>query len=329
MREIRERIDKVLETMEKRKDRFLTWLSRTEAPPMDRPMARRLGKVSRTSSPFPHSDVRFISKIYGIPTAHEEAWRALVNSLTWPIQEFTSVYRKVQGTSTSLATEPVEGEVPEEEAPEGLAIEVLSMLAIHDYPWNRLVGSVLIDSIQERIHVLFIILSLAFDALDEAGSVSGWYWFVEDLLNCTRGYVVMMRDIALQEDYKRRVIEARLMYIDLICKRTLWIGLDVLPIYDVKKEGERRRLKQLQEWEETEQAAVKKSCLEMGLMQHYALAARLSVKMTRAIMVARDEIPAVPEDWDNEDTSLLWPSRHGTYCGSKYRIQCVNGHSVS
>lgn len=181
---------------------------------------------------------------------------------------------------------------------------------------------------QERTRVLFVILSLAFSALDNAGSSSGWYWLIEDVINCVYVHVMMFRGIASQGNYKRRVIEARLMLLDLICKRTLWIGLGLTPTSYDGLVAKKQALKQLQKQEEKEQVEVRIGCIELGMTQHHSLALQLSAKMARMINVANGETLAKPEDWGTEDTSMLWSKKRES-SGSKYRLQCKNGHSVS
>ena len=67
---------------------FLLAIKRTKAeirsdPPDAR--ARKLGKFMKKSDPFPCTDFLELSKVYGIPQAHEDAWRKL---LKWPMESF-------------------------------------------------------------------------------------------------------------------------------------------------------------------------------------------------------------------------------------------------
>ncbi|KAF9354492.1 hypothetical protein BGX34_010979 [Mortierella sp. NVP85] len=329
MKDAQEQFDMVHGTLEKRKAHFLKLLLKTKAPPRaSPPKIRRLGKPDRKSSPFPQSDFKFISKIYGIPAAHERAWRVLVEPLTLSIQRFTAVYHKVPTTVTKNVVDiAVEGLIrfetgttiqhsrpsTREAVPEELRSKVLSILATRGYPWDGFVGFVLIDSIQKRIHVLFIILSLAFTALKEAGFWSGWYWFVEDVIKCTGIHVMMMAGIASRGKYKRRAMEARLMFLDLICKRALWTGLrpylnnrDIVSV--------RNQIQQLQKQEMAEQVEVRTGCTEMGMAEHLLLATRLRVKMARAIKVVNRQTEAEPSDWGTEAISILLSTGSRNIC---------------
>ncbi|KAF9354490.1 hypothetical protein BGX34_010977 [Mortierella sp. NVP85] len=303
MKEARERYDQIYGSLEEIRTQLLDSLSKTQAPPRSNPpmtKLRRLGKPDKKSSPFPQSDVKFISKVYGIPATHEKAWRALVDPLTSFIQLFTSIYRKASETTTKTIFDTTVKNFYRFETEAGTGTE---------HPPSP--AEAVPDREQDP---------------DVAGSTSGWYWLIEDLINCIYVHVMMVRDIASRGNYRLRLIEARLMHLDLICKRALWVGLGPIPTTHNAFVAQNQALKQLQRQEEKEQIDVRRDCIRMKKTQHLLLASQLREKMSKMIKIANGDTLAEPMDWEAEGTSLLWPNRQESN-GSKYRIQCTNGHS--
>jgi len=102
--------------------------------------------------------------------------------------------------------------------------------------------------------------------LKKIGTSSGWYWLAQDLINCTQVHVMMLNEDALRGNNRRRMIQARLIHLDLICKRTLWIGLRSLPTDEEATVAPKLQLLQAQM--ETEQAKAREDCTEGGLTCH-------------------------------------------------------------
>jgi hypothetical protein len=245
-----ERFDEACRTLE-RKDFFLDSLLKTEAPPRKDPpniRIRRLAKPDKSLDPFPQCDVESVSILYGIPTAHEVAWKAIVE----PLVPFAST-----------------------------------------------------GSIQERVNTLFVITSLAFSVLKKIGASSGWYWLAQDLINCTQVHVMMLKEDALRGNHRRRVIQARLTHLELICKRTLWIGLRSLPTDDEATVAPKLQLLQAQM--ETEQAKVREDCTEGGLpyLEYHSMAVLLDERMTKATRFVNKEASV---NWQEQERAqcLMW-----------------------
>ncbi|KAF9364075.1 hypothetical protein BGX34_002577 [Mortierella sp. NVP85] len=356
----RKRLGTLVHELEEKKVRFMHSLLGTEVPPCNvspNVKERRLGKHDKRSFPFPQSDVKTLSRIYGIPTTDEIAWKVLVEPLTLSIQQFTTINWKASEAvakkasakdprvSTVEASNILQNTLPpskvisvKEGTPEVSGTEVLPTPAESrkdfeaaagsgfDFTAKDLVGfnsketevvpakeespeeSILIESMQERIHILFIILSLAFAALDIAGSWSGWYWFIEDLINCIDMHITLARNIASRVNSKRRVIEARLIHLDLLSKKMLWTGLQPLPTDRDANTSRDLTLLKLQKQAESEQTEVRNGCTEMEMEGYLTLAYKLRVKMTRAIKVADRDTLTFPMLWGDESTPLYQPN---------------------
>ncbi|KAG0003706.1 hypothetical protein BGZ65_001414 [Modicella reniformis] len=340
--------DELQGTLETTQREFLDFLMKTEAPPCRNPpgiKTRPLGKFVQRSSSFPQTNVESISKIYGIPQAHERAWKSLVKPLVSSIEQFTSVYNEVSQTTTkkifdavvaSLSRSQTEADAssssrtlpPSEDASamEAVQSKAKAKAVKCGLPRNGHIDSTFIDSLQERTNTLLIILSLAFSAMYSAGTMTGWYWFIEDLITCVLVHVMMLRDVALDGNYKRRVIQARLMHLDLIYKMTKLIGLRPVPAGESAKGARLQRVKQLKKHQEMEQRQIKNSCLESSMAHYLDLATQLDTMMSRVVNIAKGEISPESEGWMNEDTPLFRPVRKETR-RLKDWFQCRNGHN--
>ncbi|KAF9949639.1 hypothetical protein BGZ65_007176 [Modicella reniformis] len=305
--------NKLQGTLDASQSEFLDSLMKTKAPPRKNPpgiKTRPLGKFIQRSSSFPQSDVESISKIYGIPQDHERAWKTLVMPLVSSIEQFTSIYDKASQTSTmkifeavvvSLSRSQKEADASSSSRTQPPSEDASAMEAVRSkakakaikcgLPQNGHLGSVFIDSLQERTNALFLILSLAFSAMHSAGITSGWYWFVEDLITCALVHVMMLRDVALDGNYKRRVIQARLMHLDLIYKMTKLIGLRPVPAEDTAAKVVRlQRVRQLKKLQEMEQKQIKDGCIESSMAPYLDLATQLDTMMSQAVNIAKGKI---------------------------------------
>ncbi|KAG0246982.1 hypothetical protein BGX31_000012 [Mortierella sp. GBA43] len=348
------------DSLEETKNRLLGLILKNGAlPRMDPPdvKKRRLGKRAALHL----SDVELISKTYGIPISQERAWRQLIKPLMLYIQQLTSVQDKALQSSTKKLFDTAvarlrhggagatrskkQQAIPAEVTPGNSRDKILKTLVTRGFPRDGYIGSVFIDSLQERTNILFIILSLAFDALEVADATSGWYWFVEDLIACVLSHVMMLKNFALEGHYKNRVIQARLMSLGLIHKKTQWIemrhttedwnakwlqALMELERHEVKERKaiarEYRRYVKARHTESTDPLRDAQDYPEDDMEDDLDGSIVPGSGSTDPLSDAREIIEDGSVDWTLEVARLFRPIGKDTK-GSNHRLLCKNGHS--
>ncbi|KAF9159201.1 hypothetical protein DFQ26_006819 [Actinomortierella ambigua] len=88
-------------------------------------------------------------------------------------------------------------------------------------------GSSYVRAIQGRSNVLQLILHAALHAMDKTGgnpTTTGWYWFIDDLLECCLAHVEVLRKAAILGVYPKLKLCAETSAMFLRSMRLMWIG---------------------------------------------------------------------------------------------------------
>ncbi|KAF9940948.1 hypothetical protein BGZ65_005598 [Modicella reniformis] len=305
---------------------------------------RRLGTFARKDDRFPQTPLMAITKTYGIPQKHEEEWTKLIKSATARLQAFkeinTEAFRspskrlfdaavshlfRVKTTptfdvSSNTVTHP---SMPRKDATASDVIEACILEC--GLPRNGHGGSAYVDSLHECANVLVLILAQAWAVVNKMGATSGWYWFVEDLLQCTLVHADKLRDAAISGKYERQNAYSRVIRMDVICKMTQLMGRKFLPAEENEKKEKLKKVDELTEqfladlkvlWEDCPRG-IKDECIER--------ATEMEEKMTVAIKVARDETRYIPLTQDEK--VMLFRTVSDTLGGSGHWYRCPNGHT--
>ncbi|KAG0248738.1 hypothetical protein BG011_009970 [Mortierella polycephala] len=330
--------------------RFLEAISKTVAGPCSLPLdeeSQRLGKHIDQTQPFPDSEYHKIATTYSIPMEHEEAWIKLLEPLDRSLKRFTAIYKSAVQSPTKqlfdaavshlyrLKTAPnihpskqKDGSTYDVQPPvkPTMADDVIRICILEcGLPLDGHGESSYVDSLQERVNVLRLVLEQASIVLDKVGVNTGWYWFVNDLIQCCLAHADIHLGAAIKGSYMRQATYSRLNRMDLLLKHLQWIGLSPMPKDDAAKQARQDQaggimMMFFEEFDQTE-----KSCPESMKPDCAQRLVVLREKMDNAIMVAdgKDRYRPVSRA-EKFEVFRVVSQQLG---GSGHWYQCPNGHT--
>ncbi|KAG0302743.1 hypothetical protein BGZ98_007268 [Dissophora globulifera] len=327
---------------------FLRELATTKAEPQPvapNPESRTLGKSHDPGALFPRSDYDSLD-VYVIPPPQQTAWKDLLRPLQAPWKKFTQLHRKASESperqlfdaavshlyriKTLVYTQSENSNSSSSTTPEAINASDIIELCIKECGLPRgHGGSAFVDSLQERTNILVVILAEAFIALKNAGVSTGWYWFVEDLICCTRFHADRLKVATINGRYDRKAAYARLLVMDVLVQETKWLGMRPFP--EVEEESEKdERLKRVEKLEllfKLDMREIIRNC-PLGIKDEcHARARTLEDAMTKAGKVARRE--SIYEPLTQDEKVQLFRAMNQELRGNGHWYQCANGHPIS
>ncbi|KAG0327084.1 hypothetical protein BG000_001102 [Podila horticola] len=216
MADVKAQFDVARAQIEKDRNSFVLAISKgityayVSPPPAE---LRKLGKFALESDQFPDSDFWTIAKTYSIPPGHCAAWLKYILPLVYVIQKLDEITRRAAMPPTTQVFEAAVSRLyrlKESNPTDGTDQDAVSTMLKEcirncGLSADGNVGSSYVESLAEKTNVLLLVLSEATAALEHAGTMSGWYWFVQDLRNCCSVYNDVTMDLALKGRFDRRV----------------------------------------------------------------------------------------------------------------------------
>ncbi|KAG0046738.1 hypothetical protein BGZ83_008088 [Gryganskiella cystojenkinii] len=168
-----------------------------------------------------NSDISSIFYVYDIPGEQGQIWLTLIEPVLRALKTFNEVHKQAvrspihelfQGADTTHLMEECAREC-------GL-------------PLDGKAGSSYVQSIQGQFNVLLLVLHAAMQVLEKISlkvyhdhpSASGWYKFVEDLLQCCVDHSHILCDAARKGKYLRLEINTKLNVLDLYLRHMQLLG---------------------------------------------------------------------------------------------------------
>ncbi|KAF9272822.1 hypothetical protein BGZ74_005059, partial [Mortierella antarctica] len=187
--------------------------------------SRRLGKHALESDQFPNSDFWTIDKMYSIPSEQCTAWLKHILPMTYLVQKLDEIIRRAAMPPTKQLFEAAVSRLyrlQESRPSNGTEQDAVSTILKEcmrncGLPTDGNVGSSYVESLAEKTNALLLVLSEATTALEQAGTMSGWYWFVQDLRNCSSVYNDITMDMALMGRFDRRAAYSRVTLLEILC----------------------------------------------------------------------------------------------------------------
>ncbi|KAG0248734.1 hypothetical protein BG011_009966 [Mortierella polycephala] len=320
--------------------KFLQSLSISEMescrdPPAEK--TRRLGRYKDSSQKFPGVNFLLITTVYNIPREHEKAWAEFLGPLSKSLKKVTAIYNVAMRSPTKqlfdaavshlyrLKTAPTMGLPGATEEPV-MADDVIRACILEcGLPSDGHGGSSYVDSLQEKTNILLFVLAQAFVALDDTGISSGWYWFVEDLIQCCYVHTCILIEAAKNGKYPRKETHARLHRLDLIVKRVRWIGQRAVPEDDAAMEARLDRVNEDNEFFLKEIGEIVRNC-PLGISEMCAeRVTALQDTMQDVVKVARSA--TFYQSVSRAEKFEVFRVMSDQLGGSGHWYQCPNGHT--
>ncbi|KAF9975512.1 hypothetical protein BGZ73_000816 [Actinomortierella ambigua] len=208
-------------------------------------LPRPLGKVPKGSM-FPNSDVRTLVHSYGILSKNEMAWKELIKPALEVLKAFDKIREKAAVSpgrrlyeasvahlyrfkSEVFYVDSAENGSTTVQWQQGQTEQMMAECAREcGLSPDGQSGSSLVRSIQGRFNVMQVILHAAQQVLEHkssGGINSGWYLFVEDLIQCCLAHARIQRDTASKGNYPRIETYANMSLLDVYYRQMQWIGL--------------------------------------------------------------------------------------------------------
>ncbi|KAF8994148.1 hypothetical protein BGZ52_012208, partial [Haplosporangium bisporale] len=174
-----------------------------------------------------------IAETYGIPIEHSTAWSRHIQ----PVAELVKKIDDVTCRAAMLPTKRVfeaaisrlyrleKSRLSNGSDKTKASTIVKECIRKCGLPPDGNAGSSYVESLAEKTNALLLALSEATYALEAAGNMTGWYWFVEDLRTCCLAYTYITKEAAQKGHYDRRVAYSRVTALGLLCDQVRWLGL--------------------------------------------------------------------------------------------------------
>lgn len=325
--------------VEKVHDEFMKAMDKFKADPKDVPPTegiRTLGRPSNTEEIFPGSNYERIA-VYGLPKEQEKEWKKLVKPLSKMFAKYKAINDAARNSPNKRLFEAAVSHLYRIKSLEHALMEATGGGADESTTDEIIQACILecglqadgnggpsfVDSLQERTNILLLVLVQAMAALDKAGPSSGWYWFVEDLIQCALEHAKMTQNAAIKGIFSRHVTYAGLTRMTLLCNRVQWIGRKSAPEDPVAQAA---RLRTVREQEVLfGQQLTEIASSPLGIRKESVRKAKvLQERMRQACQVARGEGVI-----SKEEKMEIFRAVSEHMRGSGHWYQCPNGHPVS
>ncbi|KAG0209061.1 hypothetical protein BGX28_000161 [Mortierella sp. GBA30] len=317
--------------------------ARPEPPKIHR---RKLGRSAGVTHRFPHAELWEISETYGIPTEHETAWR---RNLREPFRSFMQFMELSNSALESPTKQLFEAAVSHlyrlktlptydtsqdrgvghsalvKETP--IASDVIQACILEcGLPLDGQGGSCYVNSLQGLTNVLLIVLTQAFAAFGHVDASTGWYWLVDDLINCTMTFASIFLEDAEKGKFERHKVYARVSRMNVAYRRMQWLGRKPMPSNEKAKKQRLKRVDETLEAFLSDNTEIRQNC-PLGIIQEcLSRADVLEEKMEDAYTVARGDALYVP--LTEEEKMQVFTAMQQTLLGSGHFYLCPNGHPV-
>ncbi|KAF9106328.1 hypothetical protein BGX27_009209 [Mortierella sp. AM989] len=336
--------------MEEQQSAFLDELSQVyvengvEPPRMER---RKLGKFHDQSTWFLDSNFSANLSIYNIPNEQAKLWRTFVLPASKSFSKFRNIYENALKSPSKQVFDATVSHLYRLKtfkagpsfAPSAEIEEYQMLMSEEDYaatadmiqtcilesglPRDGHGGSSHVDSLHEMTNVLILMLGHAFEALDEVGVNSGWYWFVEDLIQCAGIHVEMLKETAQIGRFDRKLAYARMSRMELLLKAMQWVGMGATG--NINLEARLKYVDYLTEQFMMELKEIKEGC-PLGIKgECLARATVLEERIADAIIVARN--PTRYQKVTTKEKIELFRAMSQELGGSGHWYRCQNGHT--
>ncbi|KAF9129395.1 hypothetical protein BGW39_004203 [Mortierella sp. 14UC] len=304
-----------------------------EEPPITD--VRQLGRPSTsTAEIFPGSNFERIAK-YGLPKEQEKEWKKLVKPLSEMFHAFNRINADARNSPNKKLFEAAVSHLyrlkTQENAileaagghPDGATTDEIIQACIlecglqadgHD-------GSSFVESLQERTNILLLVIAQAQAAMEKVGFHTGWYWFVEDLIQCALEHANLTQDAAIKGIFPRQATYAALSRMTLLCQAVQWIGRKPLPANPVAQATRLRNVRELETLFEDQLKEIAKCPL--GIREDCERSGRvLQDRMDKACKVARGQSGPLTK----EEKMEIFRAVTAHLNGSGHWYRCPNGH---
>ncbi|KAK5808427.1 hypothetical protein F5H01DRAFT_352070 [Linnemannia elongata] len=318
------------------RDEFMKELDKFKAEPKEEPPARdvrTLGRPPNADDIFPGSNYERIA-VYELPKEQENAWKKLVK----PLSKMFGTYKGINDTANNSPNkrlfEAAVSHLYRNKARENTLLdaavgdangpttdEIIQTCILEcGLQADGHGGSSFVESLQERTNILLLILDEALAALDKAGPSSGWFWFVEDLLQCALKHANMTQDAAIKGIFSRHVTYAGLTRMTLLYRCVQLIGRKSFPRDSIRQASRLRAVRELEVLFAEQMEEISSSPL--GIREESEKNAKiLKERMDKACMVARGKGTISVEEKMEIFRAVSEHMR-----GSGHWYQCSNGH---
>ncbi|KAG0297678.1 hypothetical protein BGZ96_005342 [Linnemannia gamsii] len=325
--------------VEQAHDEFMKAMDKFKADPKEvapTEEIRTLGKPSTTAGSFPVSNYECI-EVYGLPKEQENGWKKLVNPLSKMLTTYKNIHYKAKNSPNKRLFEAAVSHLYRIKDKEHALLEATGGGADKTTTDEIIQACILecglqadgnggpsfVDSLQERSNILLLVLVQAMAALDKAGPSSGWYWFVEDLIDCALEHAIMTQEAAIKGIFSRHVTYAGLTRMTLLCNRVKLIGRKSVPTDPVARAARLQTVREQEVLFDEQLTDIASS--PHGIREESVRKAKvLEESMRHACQVARGEGVIT-----KEETMEIFRAVSEHMSGSGHWYQCPNGHPVS
>ncbi|KAG0380217.1 hypothetical protein BGX24_009554 [Mortierella sp. AD032] len=318
---------------------FLEAIEKSKADEKVEPPIKSMRKLGRPSTSagdiFPGSIFVNIITAYGLPNEHEKAWRKLLEPLSKMFSTFKKINADARNSPNKKLFEAAVSHLYRIKTQENTVLEAEGG-DVDDATTDDIIqtcvlecglqadgngGSSYVDSLQELTNVLLLVLVQAQAAMVKIGPSSGWYWLIEDLIQCALEYVSLTKDAAIRGIFPRHATYAGLSRLNLLYHGVQWIGRKSLPTEPTAQAARMRNVRELErlfaeQLQEIDSAplGIREECVRNAKM--------LQEQMEKACKVARGQSGPLSKEEKMEIFRAV--SEH--LRGSGHWYQCPNGH---
>ncbi|KAF9100396.1 hypothetical protein BGX29_006633 [Mortierella sp. GBA35] len=323
---------------------FLKEIAKVKAGEMEEPpnmAVRPLGKPTKTGF-FPGSIFEKIADAYGLPKEHEDGWKKLLLPLIRQFNHFTAIHARARDSPTkklfeaavshlyriktqSIAT-PDDGTAVEHSHGPTTDDVIQACILQCGLQADGKSGPSFVDTLQERTNILLLVLAQAQAVLDKNNVSTGWYWFVEDLIQCALIHANLTEEAAINGIFPRHETNAGLNRMTLLCQGVQWIGRKPLPLEPEARASRMKTIKELEELfaEQFDKIMRIPRGTREGMREESQRNARiLKERMTNACSAARNGSGHISK----EEKLMVFRAVSEHIRGSGHWYQCPNGHS--
>ncbi|KAG0070540.1 hypothetical protein BGZ92_004434 [Podila epicladia] len=294
--------------------------------------SRILGKHALESDQFPNSDFWTIANTYSIPSEQCAAWLKHILPMACVVQKLDKITSRAAMSPTKQLFEAAVSRLyrlqesrhlngTEQDAVSTTLKECIRNCGL---PADGNGGSSYVESLAEKTNALLLVLSEATAALEQAGTMSGWYWFVQDLRNCCSVYNDITMDMALMGRFDRRAAYSRVTLLEILCGHVNWMGRRQLPANEVDRQVRLRRASSLMERFMVEVEELRATCPLEIMHDCLYRAGKIEKRMTVALKMARGEIN---QPLTTTEKLEVFRAMQVTLGGSGHWYRCPNGHT--